>query len=246
MATQPRSSTLGRMIDRVSDKALVVAAILALAVGAWFTTSLAAERAVKLPPPAFDPPPAQAATQSAVFAGGCFWGVQAVFQHTQGVISAVSGYAGGTADTANYQAVTTGRTGHAEAVEVRWDPRTISYGKLLQIYFSVAHDPTQLDRQGPDFGPQYRSAIFYADPAQKEIAQRYMAQLDAARAFPARIVTTVAPLSAFHRAEDHHQDYATLHPESPYIAMFDRPKIENLKSTLPDVYREKPVLVGRR
>lgn len=246
MATQPRSSTLGKMIDRVSDKALVMAAILALAVGAWFTSSLAAERAVRLPPPAFDPPSAQAATETAVFAGGCFWGVQAVFQHTNGVVSAVSGYAGGTAGTANYAAVTTGRTGHAEAVEVRWDPRRISYGKLLQIYFSVAHDPTQLDRQGPDFGPQYRSAIFYTDATQKEVAQRYIAQLDAARSFRGKIVTKVAPLSAFYPAEDHHQDYATLHPESPYIATFDRPKIENLQSMLPEVYRETPVLVRRR
>lgn len=235
-----------RRFSQAADKLLVIAAILVAAAGAWFANGAAAEQAVKLPPPALDlAPSTEARPQAAVFAGGCFWGVQAVFQHTQGVLSAVSGYAGGQAATANYEAVGSGATGHAEAVQVHWDPRRISYGKLLQIYFSVAHDPTQLDRQGPDAGPQYRSAIFYADAAQQDVARRYIAQLDAARVFPRKIVTQVAPLSRFYPAEDYHQDYATLHPESPYIAAFDRPKIANLRATLPEWYREKPVLVGR-
>jgi peptide-methionine (S)-S-oxide reductase len=209
--------------------------------GMYFGNSFATERAVKLPPPAYDAP---VATQTAVFAGGCFWGVQGVFQHTQGVLNAVSGYAGGQKETASYEMVGSGRTGHAESVQVTFDPKRISYGKLLQIYFSVAHDPTQLNRQGPDSGTQYRSAIFYADPAQKQVAERYIAQLDAAHAFPAKIVTQVAPLNGFFAAEGYHQDYATLHPDSPYIATFDLPKIANLKSTMPDVWREQPVLVA--
>ena len=243
---QTRSQPFGKATSAPADKYLVIAAVLVVMAGAYFASSLAAEQAVKLPAPAVDVPlSTPAAPQTAVFAGGCFWGVQAVFQHTQGVLSAVSGYAGGPAESANYQAVTSGATGHAEAVEVRWDPSRVSYGKLLQIYFSVAHDPTQLDRQGPDSGPQYRSAIFYADAAQQKVAQSYIAQLDAARAFPRKIVTQVAPLKGFYRAEDYHQDYATLHPESPYIAAFDRPKIANMKTLLPDLYREQPVLVGR-
>jgi peptide-methionine (S)-S-oxide reductase len=223
-------------------KSAALAAALFAAAGAYLGTTSAAERAVKLPPPAFDAP---VATQTAVFAGGCFWGVQAVFQHTQGVLNAVSGYAGGQKETASYEMVGSGRTGHAESVQVTFDPKRVSYGKLLQIYFSVAHDPTQLNRQGPDAGTQYRSAIFYADPAQKQVAERYIAQLDAAHVFPAKIVTQVAPLGGFFAAEGYHQDYATLHPDSPYIATFDLPKIANLKSTMPDVWREQPVLVAR-
>ena len=229
----------------LSDGMLGIVAVLALAAGAWLTTSFASEQAVKLPPAAFDPAPAAAGPQTAVFAGGCFWGVQAVFQHTQGVLGAVSGYAGGQAGDANYQAVVTGRTGHAESVQVRYDPARISYGELLRIFFSVAHDPTQLDRQGPDEGPQYRSAIFVVDAAQQQVVARYIAQLEAAKVFPAKIVTQVAPLTAFHRAEAYHQDYATLHPNSPYIVAFDRPKIANLKAVFPARYRESPVLVGR-
>jgi peptide-methionine (S)-S-oxide reductase len=227
-------------------KLQALAAVLALASLAGLATTAAAQQAVRLPPPAVDLKPAAAGTvQSVVFAGGCFWGVQAVFQHTQGVVSAVSGYAGGPAAAAHYEMVGSGSTGHAEAVQVRWDPARISYGQLLQIYFSVAHDPTQLNRQGPDAGPQYRSAIFYADAAQRDVAQRYIAQLDAAKAFPRRIVTQLAPLDGFYPAEDYHQDYATLHPDSPYIAAFDLPKIANLKKTMPQWYRETPVLVGR-
>jgi peptide-methionine (S)-S-oxide reductase len=222
-------------------KSAALAAAMFATAGMYFGTTSAAERAVKLPPPAFDAP---VATQTAVFAGGCFWGVQGVFQHTQGVLNAVSGYAGGQKDTASYEMVGSGRTGHAESVQVTFDPKRVSYGKLLQIYFSIAHDPTQLNRQGPDTGTQYRSAIFYADPTQKQVAERYIAQLDAAHVFPAKIVTQVAPLNGFFAAEGYHQDYATLHPDSPYIATFDLPKIANLKSTMPEVWREQPVLVA--
>jgi peptide-methionine (S)-S-oxide reductase len=202
-----------------------------------------AERAVNLPPPAHDAT-ATSATETAVFAGGCFWGVQGVFQHTKGVLNAVSGYAGGDKATAHYEMVGTGRTGHAESVQVTYDPKQISYGKLLQVFFSVAHDPTQLNRQGPDSGTQYRSAIFYSTPEQKQVAEGYIAQLDAAKLFPSKIVTQVVPLNGFYAAEAYHQDYATLHPDSPYIAFNDLPKIANLKAVMPQVYRDKPVLVS--
>lgn len=211
--------------------------------------SAAAESAVKLPEPAVDAPAGpQATRETAVFAGGCFWGVQAVFQHTQGVLNAVSGYAGGDKSTASYKMIGSGRTGHAEAVQITYDPKLVSYGKLLQIYFSVAHDPTQLNRQGPDSGTQYRSAIFYQDARQKQVAERYIAQLDAAKVFPGKIVTQLTPLAAplaFYPAEDYHQDYATLNPRQPYIARFDLPKIANLKTMMPELYRDKPVLVSQ-
>jgi peptide-methionine (S)-S-oxide reductase len=227
----------------VSDKVLSIVAVAAVAAGAWFTTHSAAEKVVRLPAPAFELP-ATGAQETAVFAGGCFWGVQAVFQHTNGVLNAVSGYAGGQKETAKYELVVSGRTGHAEAVEVTYDPKQISYGKLLQIYFSIAHDPTQLNYQGPDHGTQYRSAIFYRDAGQKQVAERYVAQLDSARAFPARIVTQLAPLTEFYPAEAYHQDYATRNPNAAYIVAFDRPKIANLKTVMPDIYREQPVLVA--
>ncbi|MBC7548255.1 MAG: peptide-methionine (S)-S-oxide reductase MsrA [Polaromonas sp.] len=223
----------------------------ALAVAAWtFTGGMgamaAAESAVILPAPAMDLPKATTATQTVTFAGGCFWGVQAVFQHTQGVLNAVSGYAGGAASTAKYAMIGSGSTGHAEAVQITYDPTQISYGKLLQIYFSVAHDPTTLNRQGPDRGTQYRSAIFTHDAGQKKVAENYIAQLDAAKVFPGKIVTQLTPLTAplaFYPAETYHQDYATLNPNQPYIARFDLPKIVNLKELMPEVYRDKPVLV---
>ena len=227
----------------VSDKVLGIIAILAVAAGAYWASTSAAEKALRLPAPAFEAPVAST-QQTAVFAGGCFWGVQAVFQHTTGVLDAVSGYAGGAKDTANYGAVTGGQTGHAEAVQVTYDPRQISYGKLLQIFFSVAHDPTQLNRQGPDHGTQYRSALFWSDAGQKEVAERYIAQLEAARLFPGKIVTEVAPLTAFYRAEDYHQDYAARHPHSAYVVAFDAPKIANLKRLMPEAYRDEPVLVA--
>ncbi|WP_218156641.1 peptide-methionine (S)-S-oxide reductase MsrA [Polaromonas sp. OV174] len=227
------------------NKFVVAAGTLMLSAWAWMGLSTAAENAVKLPAPAFDlPKGTESARETAVFAGGCFWGVQAVFQHTQGVLNAVSGYAGGQQATAHYDSVGTGRTGHAESVQISYDPKQISYGKLLQVYFSVAHDPTQLNRQGPDSGTQYRSAVFYTSPSQKEVAERYVAQLDAAKLFHGKIVTQLAPLTAFYPAEAYHQDYATLNPGSPYIARFDLPKIANLKSVMPEVYLDKPVLVS--
>ena len=227
----------------VSNKILGIIAVGAVAAGAWLATAWAAEKAVKLPPPAVDPA-VTSQQETAVFAGGCFWGVQAVFQHTKGVLNAVSGYSGGEKQTAKYELVGSGRTGHAEAVQVTYDPKQISYGKLLQIFFSVAHDPTQLNYQGPDHGPQYRSAIFYRDASQKQVAERYVAQLEAAHAYPGKIVTQLAPLTAFYPAEDYHQDYATLHPNAGYIVTFDLPKIANLKTTMPELYREQPVLVA--
>ncbi|HET6375508.1 MAG TPA: peptide-methionine (S)-S-oxide reductase MsrA, partial [Methylocella sp.] len=180
----------------------------------------------------------------AVFAGGCFWGVQAVFQHTKGVIRAVSGYAGGTLPDPSYEQVSSGATGHAEAVEVTFDPAQISYGRLMQIYFSVAHDPTELDRQGPDEGTQYRSEIFAVNPAQQQAAETYIAELSKARVFAGPVVTKVEPLKAFYPAEAYHQDYATLHPGSLYITVYDKPKIEDLRKLFPDLYREEPVLTG--
>jgi len=177
--------------------------------------------------------------QSAVLAGGCFWGIQAVFQHVKGVISATSGYSGGSAQTANYERVCGGNTGHAESVKVIFDPSQISYGQILRIFFSVAHDPTELNRQGPDSGTQYRSAIFYDGEEQKRIAEGYIAQLDRASIFPRRIVTQVTPLEAFYPAEDYHQGYMDLHPENMYIVMNDYPKVENLRKHYPALFVEK-------
>ncbi|TIY06500.1 MAG: peptide-methionine (S)-S-oxide reductase MsrA [Mesorhizobium sp.] len=184
-----------------------------------------------------------AATAKAIFAGGCFWGVQGVFQHVKGVTSAVSGYAGGDKDTAVYETVGTGRTGHAEAVEITYEPSEVTYGQLLQVYFSVAHNPTQLNYQGPDRGPQYRSTIFAESDAQKKIAESYIAQLDNAKVFPEPIVTTLETGKTFFPAEDYHQDFLTLNPTYPYIVYNDLPKIENLKTLFPYLYSEKPVLV---
>jgi peptide-methionine (S)-S-oxide reductase len=222
-----------------------LAALLAagLAGGVWSLQGRAAEHATVIPPPAADAAASNEESQTVVLAGGCFWGVQAVFQHTKGVTKAVSGYAGGTKDTARYNVVSAGTTAHAEAVQITYDPRQISYGRILQIYFSVAHDPTQLNRQGPDEGPQYRSAIFFATPEQQQVAQAYIAQLDKASTFKRPIVTQLTKYDAFYPAEAYHQDYATLHPENPYIVYNDRPKVENLKKLFPDLYREQPVLV---
>jgi len=203
----------------------------------------AAETAVVVPAPAVDAAAAAGGLQTAVLAGGCFWGVQAVYQHTKGVTKALSGYAGGQKDTAHYEMVGTGRTGHAESVSITYDPQQISYGKILQIYFSVAHNPTELNRQGPDFGTQYRSAIFYADDEQKRIASAYIAQLQEAHAFASPIVTKLEPLSGFYPAEDYHQDFLVLHPSYPYIVFNDLPKLDNLKQLFPDYYRESPVTV---
>jgi len=180
-----------------------------------------------------------------VLAGGCFWGVQGVFQHVEGVTRAVSGYAGGHAANATYNAVVTGRTGHAEAVKVTFDPHQISVGEILRIYFSVAHDPTQFNRQGPDVGPQYRSAIFPQNEEQADIAKAYIAQLNAARVYHAAIVTKIEPGKPFYPAEDYHQDYMTRHPAQPYIVINDLPKIEHLKRLFPTRFRARPRLVGQ-
>ena len=191
-----------------------------------------------LPPAAADVArAAKPGKQTAVLSGGCFWGVQAVFQHVKGVIDATSGYAGGAAQTAKYDVVSTGETGHAESVRVTYDPSQITYGQLLRVFFSVAHDPTELNRQGPDEGTQYRSAIFYADAEQKRVADAYIAQLDAAKLFRHRIVTQVAPLTAFYPAESYHQDYAALHPHNPYIVINDAPKVAHLRALFPELYR---------
>ncbi len=190
-----------------------------------------------IPPATSDVPLASApGKQTAVFAGGCFWGTQAVFERVKGVIHTTAGYAGGTAKTATYDQVTTETTGHAESVEVVYDPSKITYGQLLRIFFSVAHDPTQLNRQEPDVGTSYRSAIFYVNDDQKRIADSYIAQLDQAKVFPGKIVTQVTPLKGFYRAEDYHQDYALHHPNNPYIQVCDRPKISALKQQFPELF----------
>lgn len=203
-----------------------------------------AESATAIPAPTLDPP-STAASATIVFAGGCFWGVQGVFQHVEGVTSAVSGYEGGEKATAEYEMVGSGRTGHAESVRVTYDPRKVSYGRLLQIYFSVAHDPTELNRQGPDTGPQYRSTIFPTTEEQTRIATAYIAQLDQAQVFPKKIVTTLESSKTFYPAEDYHQDYLTLHPRQPYIVFNDLPKVENLRRLFADSYRAEPVLVAK-
>jgi peptide-methionine (S)-S-oxide reductase len=227
-----------------SRLSLCAAAIGALAISAFAVApSRAAEDAVIIPAPAADVQ-ASDGIQTAVIAGGCFWGVQGVFQHTSGIINAVSGYAGGSKATANYTLVSSGATGHAEAVEIKYDPKKISYGRILQIFFSVVHDPTQLNRQGPDSGPQYRSAIFTISEEQKKVADAYIAQLNAARVYRKPIVTKVGPLEAFYPAEAYHQDYLTLHPDQPYIVYNDMPKIENLKKIFAQNYVEKPALVS--
>jgi peptide-methionine (S)-S-oxide reductase len=232
-----RQTTLHRL-------SLCAATIGALALlGFAATPSRAAEDAVVIPPAAADAS-ASDGLQTAVLAGGCFWGVQGVYQHTAGVVNAVSGYAGGTKATADYQTVSSGSTGHAESVSVRYDPKKISYGKILQIFFSVVHDPTQLNRQGPDTGTQYRSAIFTTSDEQKKVAEAYIAQLDAAKVFRKPIVTKVSALQGFYPAEDYHQDYLTLHPNQPYIAFNDIPKVENLKKLFAANYLEKPTLVS--
>jgi peptide-methionine (S)-S-oxide reductase len=217
------------------------AAIFAL--GATVLAS-AAEPAVVIAPPTLDAAaPAAGGLQKIVLAGGCFWGVQGVFEHTKGVVQAVSGYSGGAKETAHYEMVGTERTGHAESVQITYDPKQISYGKILQIYFSVAHNPTELNYQGPDSGPSYRSAIFYANDEQKRIAGAYIAQLNKTRVFPAAIVTKLEPLTGFYPAEDYHQDFLVLHPDYPYIVFNDLPKVDNLKRLFPDYYRATPVTV---
>ncbi len=232
-------STKGRWLSHAVP--VVGATLFALAAVSVFQPVMA-EEGVKIPPPAVDEK-ASGATEKAVFAGGCFWGVQGVFQHVKGVESAVSGYAGGEQSTAVYEMVGSGRTGHAESVQVTFDPAQVSYGKLLQVFFSVAHNPTQLNYQGPDRGPQYRSAIFPLNAEQEKVAQSYVAQLDGTKLFDGKIVTTLEGTKPFYVAEDYHQDFLTLNPTYPYIVYNDLPKIENLKRLFPELYRDKPVLV---
>jgi peptide-methionine (S)-S-oxide reductase len=202
------------------------------------------EEARAVPPPAVDEPAGGRTSEVAVLAGGCFWGVQAVYQHTMGVSNALSGYAGGERRTAQYEMVGTGRTGHAEAVQITFDPRAISYGQLLQIFFSVAHDPTELNRQGPDVGPQYRSTIFPLNDEQAKVAKAFIAQLNGARIFDRTIATTIEPGRAFYPAEDYHQDFLVRNPTYPYIVVNDLPKLDDLKRMFPTRYRSTPVLVA--
>jgi peptide-methionine (S)-S-oxide reductase len=203
-----------------------------------------AREGIAIPAPSVDSQSGKAQSEIAIIAGGCFWGVQGVYQHVDGVLNAVSGYAGGDQTTAQYGMVGRGTTGHAEAVQITYDPKKISYGDILQIYFSVAHDPTQLNRQGPDKGTQYRSTIFPVNEDQAKIAKAYIGQLDAAKVYAAPIVTTIEPCRAFYPAEEYHQDYLTLNPDQLYIVYNDLPKIENLKRLFPARYREDPMLVS--
>jgi peptide-methionine (S)-S-oxide reductase len=221
----------------------VAAAVLVVFVGV--TRALPRfEKARPIPAPEVDEPAAQAGSEVAVLAGGCFWGVQGVYQRVKGVASAISGYTGGEKSTAEYERVSTGLTGHAESVRVTFDPRSITYGRILQIYFSVAHDPTELNRQGPDVGTQYRSAIFPTTESQASVAKAYIAQLNQARVFKNRVVTTIEFGHTFFPAEGYHQDFLDRNPTYPYIVYNDLPKIENLKRLFPDLYRDDPVLVS--
>jgi peptide-methionine (S)-S-oxide reductase len=218
---------------------------LMLAVGALTPLTAQAETAVKIAPPATQAA-ATGDTETAVIAGGCFWGIQLVYQHIKGVKNAVSGYAGDDGRNANYQAVSAGATEHAEAVKVTFDPKVVSYGQILQVFFSVAHDPTQLNRQGPDHGAQYRSEIFPQNEAQAKAARDYIAQLDAAKSFKQPIVTKAGSMKAeFYPAEDYHQDYAVKHPHQPYIMFNDLPKARNLKAMFPDMWRDEPLTVAK-
>ncbi|KAA0690545.1 peptide-methionine (S)-S-oxide reductase [Neorhizobium sp. P12A] len=240
------SSSENRLRKTVSraarPAAFALGALLLAGVAFQFTTRASAEDARAIPAPTTDEAPG-AGNETVVLAGGCFWGVQGVFQHVNGVVSATSGYAGGGKDAAHYEMVSTGTTGHAESVKVVFDPKKVSFGHLLQIYFSVAHDPTELNYQGPDEGTQYRSAIFPTSADQARVAKAYIDQLNHARVFDAAIVTKIEPERMFYAAEDYHQDFLTTHPSYPYIVINDLPKIENLKKMFPGDYRANPVLV---
>jgi len=216
-----------------------------VALALTLTAARADNAARALPAPALDTPPAKAGPETAVFAGGCFWGIQGVFEHVKGVTRAVSGYAGGTVANPSYEQVSSGTTGHAESVRVTFDPAQVSYGTLLRIFFSVALDPTEKDRQGPDWGTQYRSELFVSNPEQEQVAKSYVAQLEAAHAFSRPIVTRIDPAGPFYPAEAYHQDYLDLHPDAPYIAINDIPKVHALQSRFPDNWQSTPVKVGR-
>jgi peptide-methionine (S)-S-oxide reductase len=223
-------------------KTKISVAALVLASFGWACRAGGADAANRaIPAPAIDmPAPEKDGLETVVLAGGCFWGLEGMFQHVKGVTNVVSGYSGGTKETATYGMVSSERTGHAEAVEITFNPRQVSYGQLLQLYFSVAHDPTQLNRQGPDTGPSYRSEIFFASPAQERVAKAYIQQLTEEKVFKKPIVTKVGPLQAFYPAEAYHQDFLILHPRHPYIVAHDLPKIAALKRTFPQLYSEKP------
>jgi peptide-methionine (S)-S-oxide reductase len=211
-----------------------------LLIGSAMACNTATASATTIPDPTLDAPLASAkGKQTAVLAGGCFWGVEAVFEHVKGVIDVKSGYSGGSASDAQYGIVSSGQTGHAESVKITYDPSQVSYGQLLKVFFSVAHDPTELNRQGPDRGTQYRSAIFFANDEQKRIARAYIEQLNQAKVFSGPIVTQVGPLDSFHEAESYHQDYLANHPDEPYIVINDLPKVENLRQQLPALYKAK-------
>ncbi|HXY79097.1 MAG TPA: peptide-methionine (S)-S-oxide reductase MsrA [Candidatus Bathyarchaeia archaeon] len=218
---------------KIAAVVVIAAGLAVLAAAAWSGSG----KAGNLPDPKADESLATAkGKETVVLAGGCFWGIQAVFEHVKGVTRATAGYSGGTVKNPGYEEVSSGTTGHAESVEVVYDPSQITFGQLLKIFFSVAHDPTQLNRQGPDFGTQYRSAIFYTTPEQQRIAQAYVDQLTQAKAFSSRIVTQIQPMTGFYRAEDYHQDYAAHNPDNPYIVFNDLPKVANLKKEFPDLY----------
>ncbi|HTN99021.1 MAG TPA: peptide-methionine (S)-S-oxide reductase MsrA [Nordella sp.] len=227
----------------LSSRPIRLLAVLA-AILAGSASLAAAQEGIAIPSPALDEPVTSARTETAILAGGCFWGVQGVFQHVDGVANAVSGYAGGAPDTAQYDTVSGGTTGHAESVKITFDPSKISYGRILQIYFSVAHDPTELNRQGPDVGTQYRSAVFPVSAEQVKVATAYIGQLGQAKIFDAAIVTRIEPDSSFYPAEAYHQDFLTLNPTYPYIVYNDLPKVANLKRLFPALYRDDPVLVS--
>ena len=212
----------------------------------WQLSACAADATMKLPVPALDAPKVPGTLQTAVLSGGCFWGVQGVFEHVRGVKQVIAGYAGGARSSASYEQVATGSTGHAESVQISFDPQTVSYGELLQIFFAVAHDPTQLNRQGPDTGSQYRSAIVYMNEEQEKIARAYLEQLGQAHLFSRPIVTRLDPYKGFYPAEGYHQDYLIRNPHQPYIVFNDLPKIEHLKHLFPDYYVDAPVMVAAR
>jgi peptide-methionine (S)-S-oxide reductase len=238
-----RAIEIGAAVSRFARPGFLIALVLGLGASLRLSQPFAAEQPHSVPAPLVDER-SDATSEVAVFAGGCFWGVQGVFQHVKGVTNALSGYSGGEKSTAEYETVSTGTTGHAESVKVTYDPRQITYGQLLQIFFAVAHDPTELNRQGPDTGTQYRSEIFVGNAEQAKIAKSYVAQLDKATAFGAPIVTKVDALRGFYPAEGYHQDFLTLNPNYPYIAVNDVPKVEALKRLFPDSYRQDPVLVS--
>jgi len=240
-STKQKAGPMNHKLKAVSDLFSVVAVGLLVVVGIAVARnhSSATESSVAVPDPSLDEPLAvKPGKQTAVVAGGCFWGIQLVFQHVKGVRSATSGYSGGEVASPEYEQVSSGNTGHAESVKIAFDPAQVSYGQLLKVFFSVAHDPTQLNRQGPDVGTQYRSIIFYADEEQKRIAEAYVNQLERAHVFPGPIVTEVVPLKAFYNAEMYHQNYATSHPDDPYIAINDAPKLDHLRDQLPNLYKK--------